>query len=119
MEEGEAMVNARDAYRKSVINSKAKIYINNLEKAIDEAMALGAFSATISINIEKHEQKCQPINNLSIKNAIVEELVNLGYKVEFVYAKPIPFGCPTDRWNFNNGHITVWWDEQCLAISDM
>ena len=42
MEEGEAMVNARDAYRKSVINSKAKTYINNLENAIDKAIALGA-----------------------------------------------------------------------------
>ena len=106
------MINARDAYRNSVINSKAKTYINELEKAIDKAIALGNFSATISINIEEQEQKYPPVNNLSIKNAIVEELIYLGYKVEFVYAKPIPFGCPTDQWNFNNGHITVWWGEE-------
>ena len=31
------MINARDAYRKSIINSKAKSYIDELEKAINKA----------------------------------------------------------------------------------
>ena len=31
---------------------------------------------------------------------------------EFVYSKPIPFGFPIDQWDFNNGHITVWWGEE-------
>lgn len=45
------MINARDAYRKSIINSKAKSYIDELEKAINKAISSGVFSATISISI--------------------------------------------------------------------
>lgn len=106
------MINARDAYRKSIINSKAKSYIDELEKAINKAISSGAFSATISISMEASEQKYLTSDNLSIKNAVVEELISLGYKVEFVYAKPMPLGCPSDQWDFNNGHITVWWEEE-------
>lgn len=106
------MINSRDAYRKSIINSKAKSYISVLEKAINKAVSLGNFSATISIGLEESHQEYLPINNSSIRNAIVEELVSLGYRVEFVYAKPLPLGCPSDQWDFNNGHITVWWEEK-------
>ena len=100
------MINARDAYRKSIINSKAKSYIDELEKAINKAISLGTFSATISISMEENN------TNSSIRNAIVEELVSSGYRVEFVYAKPLPLGCPSDQWNFNNGHIKVRWDSK-------
>lgn len=106
------MINARDAYRKSIINSKAKSYIDKLEKAINKAISSGAFSATISISMVASEQEYLTSDNLSIKNAVVEELISLGYKVEFVYAKPMPLGCPSDQWDFNNGHITVWWEEE-------
>ena len=106
------MINAKDAYRKSIINSKAKSYIDELEKAINKAIvaatasSLGTFSATISISMEEHN------TNSSIRNAIVEELVSSGYRFEFVYAKPLPLGCSSDQWNFNNGHIKVRWDSK-------
>lgn len=48
------MINERDAYRKSIINSRAKSYIDELEKAINKAISLGTFSATISISMEEN-----------------------------------------------------------------
>ena len=104
------MINAQEAYRKSIINSNAKFYLEELEKAINKSISLGDFSATIPVYLEEPSDILNQKNNsLNIKNAIVEELVGLGYKVEFMYAKPLPNNCPSGQFDFNIGHITVKW----------
>jgi len=102
------MINASEAKRKSIINSKGKRYLDSLESYIDRAVKDGLRSATMSIDLTEPENTFRE-ENLEIRNAIVEELVELGYTVEFKYAKPLPAGCPSDQWNFNNGYIKVEW----------
>lgn len=101
------MISANEAKRKSIINSEGKKYLKNLEERINRAIKDGLCSATIAIDLIKPDNAFD--DSQKIRNAIVEELVELGYKVEFEYARELPTGCPTDQWNFNNGHIKVEW----------
>lgn len=102
------MISASEAKRQSILNSTAKKYIERLEGAIKKASKNGDCSATISIDIVESDSTFDK-PYVKLRNAIVEELVNLGYTVDFEYAKPIPLGCRSDQWNFSNGHIRVEW----------
>lgn len=95
------MINASEAKRKSIINSKGKEYLDRLETYINRAIKDGQRSTTMSIDLTESNQE--------LKNAITEELVKLGYTVQFQYAKPLPLGCRSDQWDFNNGYIKVEW----------
>lgn len=101
------MIRASEAKRKSIINARGKEYLDRLEKYIIKAIEDGKRSATMSIDLTEPFSSCDKDHEL--KNAIVEELVKLGYKVEFEYAKEMPAGCRSDQWNFDNGHIKVEW----------
>ena len=102
------MISASEAKRKSIINSKGKHCLNSLEKCINSAINEGLRSAIMSIDLTAMDNSY--INESGeIKDAIVEELVKLGYKVEFEFAKPLPTGCPSDQWDFSNGYIKVEW----------
>lgn len=102
------MIKASEAKRKSIINSKGKKYLDELEKHINRAIKDGLCSVTMSIDLTESNAVYNN-ENLEIRNAIVEELVQLGYTVDFKYAKPLPLGCPSDQWDFSNGHIKVTW----------
>jgi hypothetical protein len=102
------MIKASEAKRKSIINSKGKKYLDELEKHINHAIKDGLCSATTSIDLTESNAAYNN-ENLEIRNAVVEELVQLGYTVDFKYAKPLPSGCPSDQWDFYNGHIKVTW----------
>lgn len=102
------MISASEAKRKSIINSKGKEYLDRLETYIGRAINDGLRSATMGIDLTEADYAFQK-ENQEIRNAITEELVNLGYVVQFQYAKPLPTGCPSDQWDFNNGYIKVEW----------
>lgn len=102
------MISASEAKRKSIIKSKGMQYLEELEKAINRAIDTGSCSATISIALTEMDSAYRN-ENLEIRNAIVEELVKLGYTVDFKYADPLPTRCPSDQWDFSNGHIKVEW----------
>jgi hypothetical protein len=102
------MINASEAKRKSIINSKGKKYLDNLETYVNQAINDGLRSATMNIDLTEDSSGFYN-ENQEIRNAVVEELVNLGYTVDFEFAKPLPAGCPSDQWQFNNGHIKVEW----------
>ena len=101
------MINASEAKRKSIINSKGKNYLDALETYINKAINNGLRTATMSIDLIEDDLFNR--DNAEIRNAIIEELVTLGYTIDFKYAKPMPAGCRSDQWNFNNGHIRVEW----------
>lgn len=98
------MINARTAKRESLLNSKALAYMSNIETMINRAVKEGHMSATTNHGIEDNHDGKQ------LANAIKDKLVELGYVIEFEFAQPLPSGCPSDQWQFENGHITVKWD---------
>jgi len=102
------MIKASEAKRKSIINSKGKKYLDELETKINRAVKEGKQSAYIGIGLTEPDSAFYP-ENQDIRDAVVEELVKLGYKVDFKYAEPLPTGCPSDQWMFDNGHIKVEW----------
>lgn len=102
------MINANEAKRKSIINSKGRKYLDNLETYINQSINNGLRSATMSIDLTEESSGFYN-ESQEIRNAIVEELVNLGYTVDFEFAKPLPAECQSDQWQFNNGHIRVEW----------
>lgn len=100
------MIKASEAKRKSIINSKGKKYLEELEVKINRAIEDGVYSAYISISLLEPKNNTE---NQEIMDAVVKELVNLGYKVDLKFAEPLPAGCPSDQWQFSNGHIRVEW----------
>lgn len=103
------MITANEAKRKSIINARGKEYLDRLEKYINKAIADGKCSTTMGIDLTESSSTSLNRDNDELKNAIVEELVRLGYKVDFKYAKEMPAGCRSDQWDFNNGYIKVEW----------
>lgn len=102
------MIKASEAKRKSLINSKGKKLLEKLERQIIRAVDDGVFSASISIDLLEQKNGFDT-ENKELMDAVVKELVNLGYKVDFKFADPLPAGCPSDQWQFSNGHIRVEW----------
>lgn len=102
------MIKASEAKRKSLINSKGKKLLEKLEKQIIRAVDDGLCSARVSIGILKPENEFHT-ENQELMDAVEKELVNLGYKVELKFADPLPAGCPSDQWQFENGYIKVEW----------
>lgn len=99
------MINAQTAKRESLLNAKALTYMSNIETVINKAVKEGRMSATTNHRIEDNYDGKQ------LANAIKDKLVELGYVVEFRFAQPLPSGCPSDQWQFENGCITIKWDK--------
>ncbi len=102
------MIKASEAKRKSLVNSKGKKLLEKLERQINRAVDDGVCSASINIGMLKPENDFRT-ENQELMDAVVKELVNLGYKVEFKFADSLPAGCPSDQWQFENGYIRVEW----------
>lgn len=97
------MIDAIEARRESTINSNAKKYLEALAKNIVKAVEKGEFKAMINISL------LEPGNRF-LKESIVNKLQELGYIVEFKFADPLPPGCRSDQWQFENGYIKVRWE---------
>nr|DAF83607.1 MAG TPA: hypothetical protein [Caudoviricetes sp.] len=93
------MINAYEAKRKTIINCKCKDVMNEIEKSIEEAIKAGFYDASISL--DESDKK--------LINALREELTNLGYKVDYYPAAPLPPGCPADQWDFHS-HLRISWN---------
>lgn len=93
------MIDAREAYRKSIINSVAQKEMQRIENYILKGIEDGKTSVTISTT------DYEP----AVKGAILEELMSLGYDVEYNPPKPLPAGCPSDQWD-DCGYLKVKWE---------
>lgn len=98
------MIDAKTANRKSLINSKALTYMSNIETSINRAIEKGQMSATVHHNIS------DTYDGKQLAEAIEDNLIELGYTVKFTFSKPMPSGCPSDQWDFNNGYIAINWN---------
>ncbi len=92
------MINAKEAYQKSIINSKAKQEMVRIEKDIWNAIKKGEFRVRID--------HCEWTDD--VKNAIIGELDSLGYNAAHEAAKPLPPGCPSDQW-YSTSVLKVSW----------
>lgn len=92
------MINACEAKRKTLINCKCKDVMNMIEKSIKETIKAGFYNT--SIPLDEPDKK--------IIDALCEELMNLGYKVDYEPATPLPPGCPADQWDFYS-YLKIDW----------
>lgn len=98
------IMKATEARTRSVISSEVNTYLSDIEKLIDKAIDKGQFNIILTHDIKKNDAHAEDIIFY-----ISEKLTSLGYSVDTKYAKPLPSGCPTDQWDFNNGYIKVNW----------
>lgn len=104
------MISANEAARLSICNSTVKVYLENLENSIKNSINEGEREAIIYHDIEEAPPSfVDNVKSSELKDAIVKTLKEFGYKTEFKYSEPIPSGCRSDQWNFNNGYIKVKW----------
>lgn len=92
------MINAEEARRKTIINTKAKELISIIERFINNAIKHGIMNTSVPLS-DSYKR--------DIIDAVVNELKSLGYHAKYEKAKPIPPGCPSDQ----------WYSEDCLKIS--
>lgn len=98
------MITAKEARIKSGVIRDVTKYMIEIEEKVEKNVERGETSAFISHNImEKSGDK--------LRNAIVSDLTELGYKVEFKYAREKPLLCPDSQWDYNNnnGEIIIHW----------
>lgn len=98
------MINAQTAKRKAILNTKALNFMSNIESQIEYEVSKGSMKVIIT-----HHFKDDPEGN-EILDAVKEKLIELGYSVKLRFAEPIPYGCPTDQWDYNNGNINISWE---------
>lgn len=92
------MINAHEAKRKTLINRECEDIMNEIEKGINESIKAGFYDTSISLNEPDKE----------LIDALREELTNLGYKVSYEPAIPLPPGCPADQWDFYS-YLKIDW----------
>ena len=85
------MINAYEAKRKTLINCKCKDIMNEIEQSIKESIKVGFYDTSISLG---------DTPNKELIDILREELTNLGYKVDYEPAMPLPYNCPADQWDF-------------------
>lgn len=100
------MIDAYEAYKKSMLNAQAKTYIEKIETAISKAVKSGEFEAKINHGLTDGGESAK------ISKVIVEAITELGYEVFYQAAKELPAGCRSDQWDFENGHILISWDKK-------
>ena len=92
------MINAYEARRRTVMATKCKDIMKEIEISIDEATKAGFYDTSISL--DNPDKK--------IIDALCEELTKLDYKVRYDPAEPLPIGCPSDQWDFYS-HLWIGW----------
>ncbi len=95
------MIDAYEAYQKSMLNAQAKTYIKKIENAVTKAIRYGEFEAKINHGLTDGGESAE------ISKVIVESITELGYEVFYQAAKELPAGCRSDQWDFENGHILI------------
>lgn len=77
------MINVIEANRKMLINRKCKDLMDKIEQDVEKAIGNGYCCTSINLDSELDKE---------IIDALCKELIGLGYRVEYVPAKPL------DQW---------------------
>lgn len=93
------MISAKEARRKTLLNTKLKDIMGEIERSINNAIEDGQNSTDILFR-----QSLDPY----ILETLTKELESLGYIVAYKPADPLPIGCPVDQWNFNDYLLISW-----------
>jgi hypothetical protein len=94
------MITAKEAAMRSKCHGDFIREMNHIERAVCKAMMEGKYTAS----------HCPPGNyDEDLLTVIKNELESLGYKIEYVPAKPLPAGCPVDQWDFSS-YLHISWE---------
>lgn len=93
------MINAHEAKRKTLINCECKDIMNEIEQSIKKSIKVGFYDTTIPLG---------ETLNKELIDTLCEELTNLGYKVDYEPAMPLPPNCPSDMWDFHS-YLKIDW----------
>ena len=93
------MINAKEAKRKTLLNTKLKSHMKDIEKSVEKAIELGWYDTSVSFT-----------DNLDpcLVDALIKELESLGYTAKYEPSKPLPSGCPSDQWNYSS-YLKISW----------
>lgn len=91
-----AIINAKEAARRTMLNSKLKGVINEIEKAIDGAVEGGRYEVSIAFpnGLEQY-----------LADILSKELTSLGYKFKFEQVKT------NTKWDFNS-YLNISWSDE-------
>lgn len=87
------MINVIEANRKMLINRKCKDLMDKIEQAVEKAIGDGCCAIAIDLDSELDKE---------IIDVLCEELIGLGYRVEYVPAKS------SDQWD-HTSYIRIDW----------
>mgnify|MGYP000053442412 FL=1 len=93
------MINAKDAKQKTIIKCELVDLMDTIEQRVEETIEYGFYNTSIALGGSL---------NKNLVDALCKELTDLGYKVEYIPEKPLPYGCPSDQWDFNS-YLKIDW----------
>ena len=96
------MYQAEDARKMSMLYSKLKNVIEEMDRKIEESVKEGLFETSVSFFTKPDDELIE---------TMIEKLELYGYKAKFEPAKPLPNGCPSDQWDFNS-YLHIRWDNK-------
>lgn len=92
------MLSAKEAKNKTIIKTECSKILKRLEEEINSQIDKGCYTASVQLFHEKED-------NIVI---LTEQLTNLGYKVNYTPAEPLPPGCLNDQWDFYSTLSVTW-----------
>lgn len=96
------MISAVEAKKQSSIAKDVTKYTKEIERQISIAIKRGDVEVAVKHDIEG-------TGGANVCGAITEMLRELGYEINFEYARPKPIDCPEGQWDYNNGTIYISW----------
>lgn len=93
------MISAKEARAKAFNAGNIKELRKMMEDSINRAVEDGSFN--VCETVTKYPKAAIDV--------VFNELVGLGYIVEFSPSKPIPAGCPSDQW-YSEDYLKVSWE---------
>jgi hypothetical protein len=95
------MIKAEEAWRKSVLHKELKWAMDEIEKNILKNIERGKFDVNVP---------CSDSIKSELLEVLLKELYELGYKAEYIKAKPLPCGCPPDQW-YSEDYLHISWSK--------
>lgn len=95
------MISAYEARRRTILNTKLKGVMKAIEEDINNKIEDGLFDTSIAFT-----SRLDPY----LLDILTKELESLKYKVKYEPAKPLPAGCPSDQWDFND-YLNISWEK--------
>ncbi len=92
------MISAKEAKNKTIIKSGCLKTLELLEIEINHQIEKGKYTASVKLLYEKGE----------VIAMLTEHLKNLGYRVYYTPASPLPDGCPSDQRDSHSTLSVIW-----------